>query len=236
MARSITTRRPLWVEEVDFGDGTIGLRDRRNAGRLRAAGEPRTGRGLQGRARRVAASTTARIWATTSRYSGTVAAALEAIVLGLPGIAVSQQSSARELDFTVGRRVRLRHGGDVHRAARGRARERAAAGGHAAQHQRPGRHPDGRRGRASSASASTATSWRWSTRRTAGRRLYRIYGDASYERDETGTDLAAVAQGKIAVTPIHFDLTDRERPRRARALRPGAADRAGGRGGRRRRR
>jgi 5'-nucleotidase len=44
----------------------------------------------------------------------------------------------------------------------------------------------------------------------AGRRLYRIYGDASYERDETGTDLAAVAQGKIAVTPVHFDLTDRE--------------------------
>jgi len=23
-ARSITTRRPLWVEEVDFGDGTVG--------------------------------------------------------------------------------------------------------------------------------------------------------------------------------------------------------------------
>ncbi len=22
-ARSITTRRPLWVEEVDFGDGTV---------------------------------------------------------------------------------------------------------------------------------------------------------------------------------------------------------------------
>ena len=22
--RSITTRRPLWVEEVDFGDGTVG--------------------------------------------------------------------------------------------------------------------------------------------------------------------------------------------------------------------
>ena len=37
-----------------------------------------------------------------------------------------------------------------------------------------------------------------------------IYGDVSYARDETGTDLAAVAQGKIAVTPIHFDLTDRE--------------------------
>src|SRR5919112_4572524 len=24
MARSITTRRPLWVEEIDFGDGTLG--------------------------------------------------------------------------------------------------------------------------------------------------------------------------------------------------------------------
>jgi 5'-nucleotidase len=43
-----------------------------------------------------------------------------------------------------------------------------------------------------------------------GRRQYRIYGDASYDRRETGTDLAAVAQGKIAVTPIHFDLTDKE--------------------------
>ncbi|HET8979210.1 MAG TPA: 5'/3'-nucleotidase SurE, partial [Solirubrobacteraceae bacterium] len=43
-----------------------------------------------------------------------------------------------------------------------------------------------------------------------GRRQYRIYGDASFERDETGTDLAAVAAGRIAVTPIHFDLTDRE--------------------------
>ena len=36
MARSITTRRPLWVEEVDFGDGTVGYAYRRHAGRLRA--------------------------------------------------------------------------------------------------------------------------------------------------------------------------------------------------------
>jgi 5'-nucleotidase len=40
-----------------------------------------------------------------------------------------------------------------------------------------------------------------------GRRQYRIYGEADYERDEAGTDLAAVAAGLIAVTPIHFDLT-----------------------------
>jgi 5'-nucleotidase len=40
-----------------------------------------------------------------------------------------------------------------------------------------------------------------------GRRQFRIYGEADYERDEIGTDLAAVARGLIAVTPIHFDLT-----------------------------
>ena len=42
----------------------------------------------------------------------------------------------------------------------------------------------------------------------SSRRQYRIYGDApDYERQE-GTDLAAVADGRVAVTPIHFDLTD----------------------------
>ena len=40
-ARSITTRRPLWVEEVDFGDGTRRLRDRRHAGGLRALRDAR---------------------------------------------------------------------------------------------------------------------------------------------------------------------------------------------------
>ena len=36
-------------------------------------------------------------------YSGTVAAALEGIVLGIPAIAISQQSAAREMDFRSGR-------------------------------------------------------------------------------------------------------------------------------------
>ena len=41
------------------------------------------------------------------------------------------------------------------------------------------------------------------------RRRYWIYGSDPGYRDEPGTDLAAVAAGRIAVTPIHFDLTDR---------------------------
>ena len=41
-------------------------------------------------------------------YSGTVAAALEGVVLGLPAIAVSQQSIKREMDFRLGRHFDFR--------------------------------------------------------------------------------------------------------------------------------
>ncbi|MFM8791930.1 MAG: 5'/3'-nucleotidase SurE, partial [Solirubrobacterales bacterium] len=41
------------------------------------------------------------------------------------------------------------------------------------------------------------------------RRQYEIYGyDASFE-DDKGSDLNAVNEGLISVTPLHFDLTDR---------------------------
>ncbi len=41
-----------------------------------------------------------------------------------------------------------------------------------------------------------------------GRRRYRIYGDEPGYHHEDGTDFAAIADGQIAVTPLHFDLTD----------------------------
>ena len=41
-----------------------------------------------------------------------------------------------------------------------------------------------------------------------GRRRYEIYGWKPGYEDAEGTDLSAVAAGRIAVTPIHFDLTD----------------------------
>ena len=37
----------------------------------------------------------------------------------------------------------------------------------------------------------------------------RSTGSAPGFEDEAGTDLAAVARGRIALTPVHFDLTDR---------------------------
>ena len=209
MARSITTRRPLWVQEVDFDDGTVGYAtDGTPVDCVRLA---RLGLVEGFEAELVVSGINhGSNLGDDITYSGTVAAALEAIVLGLPGIAVSQQSSALELDFRAGSRLRVHRRRGLHGAAGRRARERSAAARDAAEHQRARLPTRGGRGRARSASASTATSSRWSTRRPAAARLYRIYGDASYERDETGTDLAAVAKGKIAVTPIHFDLTDRE--------------------------
>src|SRR5256714_15576032 len=101
MARTITTRRPLWVQEVDFDDGTVGYAtDGTPVDCVRLA---RLGL-IEGFEAEVVVSgiNHGSNLGDDITYSGTVAAALEAIVLGLPGIAVSQQSNARELDFTSG--------------------------------------------------------------------------------------------------------------------------------------
>jgi 5'-nucleotidase len=47
-----------------------------------------------------------------------------------------------------------------------------------------------------------------------GRRRYEMYGFEPSFEDEEGTDLAAVARGKISLTPVHFDLTDRRNMKR----------------------
>jgi 5'-nucleotidase len=208
MARSITTRRPLWVKEVDFGDGTVGYAtDGTPVDCVRLA---RLGL-IEGFEAEIVVSgiNHGSNLGDDITYSGTVAAALEAIVLGLPGIAVSQQSSALELDFTSGR------GFDFTAAAAFAARLVAELEdvplptGTLLNVNVPGAHPEGvevaRLGKRVYRDELALVD-----QAGTDRRLYRIYGDASYERDETGTDLAAVAAGKIAVTPIHFDLTDRD--------------------------
>src|SRR5437764_2672752 len=101
MARSITTRRPLWVQEVDFDDGTIGYAtDGTPVDCVRLA---RLGLIEGFKAELVVSGINhGSNLGDDITYSGTVAAALEAVVLGLPGIAVSQQSRALELDFRGG--------------------------------------------------------------------------------------------------------------------------------------
>src|ERR1700734_1695435 len=98
MARSITTRRPLWVEEVEFSDGTVGYAtDGTPVDCVRLA---RLGLVEDFEADLVVAGINhGANLGDDITYSGTVAAALEGVVLGIPAIAVSQQSKARALDF-----------------------------------------------------------------------------------------------------------------------------------------
>jgi 5'/3'-nucleotidase len=207
MARSITTRRPLWVEEIDFGDGTIGFAtDGTPVDCVRLA---KLGL-IRGFSADIVVSgiNHGSNLGDDITYSGTVAAALEAIVLGLPGIAVSQQSSALEFDFRQGT------GFDFSVAAGFTARLVAELEnvplpqGTLLNINVPGGSPNG-----VEVAALGKRVYRDELALVdesgANRRLYRIYGDASYERDEVGTDLAAISKGRIAVTPIHFDLTDR---------------------------
>ncbi len=211
MARSITTRRPLWVQEVDFEDGTVGYAtDGTPVDCVRLA---RLGivEGFEAELV-VAGINHGSNLGDDITYSGTVAAALEAIVLGLPGIAVSQQSRARELDFRVGRQF------EFSAAARFTARlvteleSVPLPEGTLLNINVPGADPAGvevaRLGKRVYRDELALISQDDDPSRP--RKQYRIYGDASYERDETGTDLAAVAKGLIAVTPIHFDLTDHD--------------------------
>src|SRR3954452_17896722 len=106
MARSITTRRPLWVEEVDFGDGTVGYAtDGTPVDCVRLA---RLGL-IEGFEADVIVSgiNHGANLGDDMTYSGTVAAALEGIVLGLPALAVSQQSHRRPLDCRGGGQYQL---------------------------------------------------------------------------------------------------------------------------------
>jgi 5'-nucleotidase len=207
MARSITTRRPLWVQEVDFGDGTVGYAtDGTPVDCVRLA---RLGL-IEGFVAElvVAGINHGSNLGDDITYSGTVAAALEAIVLGLPGIAVSQQSAAMELDFRVTDAFDFGAAAAFTASLVEELESVPLPKGTLLNINVPGGEPTG---------VEVAVLGKRIYRdelalvdeRAGGRRLYRIYGDASYERDEVGTDLAAVEQGKIAVTPLHFDLTDR---------------------------
>jgi 5'-nucleotidase len=100
-ARSITTRPPLSVEEVELDDGAIAYAtdgtpvDCVRFGDLGLVGERPD--------LIVSGINHGSNLGDDITYSGTVAAALEGIVLGIPAIAISQQGSAQEMGFVPGR-------------------------------------------------------------------------------------------------------------------------------------
>ena len=208
MARSITTRRPLWVQEVEFGDGTIGYAtDGTPVDCVRLA---RLGL-IDGFDAQLVVSgiNHGSNLGDDITYSGTVAAALEAIVLGLPGIAVSQQSGALELDFRQGAAFDFSVAASFTARLVADLRSVPLPSGTLLNINVPGTQPVGvevtRLGKRVYRDELSLVE-----EGSSGRRLYRIYGEASYDPEETGTDLEAVAAKKIAVTPLHFDLTYHE--------------------------
>jgi 5'-nucleotidase len=207
-ARSITTRQPLWVEEVDFGDGTSGFAtDGTPVDCVRFASlglvefEPEL---------IVSGINHGSNLGDDITYSGTVAAALEGIVLGIPAVAVSQQAYPARVDHW----DRLEWDReDFEQAAAFAARlveeleqvpmpEATLLNINCPAGEIKGARPC-RLGKRIYRDRLELTE-----EEEGGRRRYHIYGDQHGYHHEQGTDFAAVTDGYIAVTPLHFDLTD----------------------------
>jgi 5'-nucleotidase len=206
-ARSITFREPLTVEEVEFGDGTTGFATSGtpvDCVRFAALGlidfEPEL---------IVSGINHGANLGDDITYSGTVAAAFEGIMLGLPAIAVSQQADHGELDFRAGSAW-----------SRDGFEQAAAFVARMVEELQEVPMPEGTLLNVNSPAreASGACACRLGkriyrdrmelTEEEDGRRRYRIYGDNPSYHHEDGTDFAAIAEGLISVTPLHFDLTD----------------------------
>jgi 5'-nucleotidase len=205
-ARMITTRRPLWVQEVPFDDGTVGYAtDGTPVDCVRLA---RLGL-IDGFEADLVVSgiNHGSNLGDDITYSGTVAAALEGLLLGIPGIAVSQQSTAREMDFRLGSRFTF----DVAAEFTARVVEELddvpLAEGTLLNVNVPAGDPDG-----VEVTKLGKRIYRDELKLHAededGGRRYWIYGADPGFHDDPGTDLAAIHAGRIAVTPLHFDLTD----------------------------
>jgi 5'-nucleotidase len=206
-ARSITFSEPLTVEEIEFGDGTTGFATSGtpvDCVRFAVLGliefEPEL---------IVSGINHGANLGDDITYSGTVAAAFEGIMLRLPAIAVSQQADHGELDFRAGS------------AWSDEGFEQAAAFvGRLVEELEGVPMPEGTllNVNTPACEARGVRACRLGKRiyhdrmeladEEDGRRRYRIYtGQPSYH-DEEGTDFAAIADGYISVTPLHFDLTD----------------------------
>ncbi len=191
--RAVTLHDPIWVEEFEFGDGTTGFATDGtpvDCVRFAALGL------IEGPPELIVSGINhGANLGDDITYSGTVAAALEGIMLNIPAVAVS-----------------LVRGGDFLPLATFVARLVDELD-EVPMPDRTLLNVNGPGGDVKGASACRLGKRVYNdkmelTEEEAGRRRYRLYGqEPSYEH-EAGTDFAAIAEGLIAVTPIHFDLTD----------------------------
>jgi 5'-nucleotidase len=206
-ARSITTRSPLSVKEVEFGDGARGFAtDGTPVDCVRFADL-----GLLGERPDLIVSgiNHGANLGDDITYSGTVAAAFEGIVLGTPAIAISQQSDRREMDFRFGRSFDFEIAagflaGLVHRLA-----DEGMPEGTLINVNCPAGEPTGVEVTHLGKRLYNDELKLVDEDSEDGKRRYEIYGFEPSFEDEEGSDLSAIANGRVSVTPVHFDLTDR---------------------------
>jgi 5'-nucleotidase len=207
-ARMITMDRPLWVEEIEFGDGTSGFA---------TEGSPVdcvrfATLGLLDFVPELIVSGINHGFnlGDDITYSGTVAAALEGIVLGIPAIAVSQQAVAGRMDSWVAGEWEPEH-----------FKQAAAFTARMVEELERVPMPDATllnvncpAGDVKGARACRLGKRIYNDTLTleeedeGGRRRFHIYSNELGFHEEEGTDFAAVGAGLVAVTPLHFDLND----------------------------
>jgi 5'-nucleotidase len=200
-ARSITMSSPLWVEEVALADGSRAFA---------TDGTPvdcvRMGAlGLLDRPPDLIVSgvNTGANLGDDITYSGTVAAAFEGIMLDIPAVSVSAEGFCDTYDLEVAAAVATRVAG-VFLEAGFPARTLLNVNV-------PHRSWEELGGIRITTLGKRIYGDQVKLQSRAGRRsFYLIYGDDLSYHDEPDTDFAAVAEGFVSVTPIHFDLTSRD--------------------------
>jgi 5'-nucleotidase len=200
-ARSITMRAPLWVEEVPLPDGSIAHATDGtpvDCVRLAALGFLErlphlivSGVNLSGNL------------GDDVTYSGTVAAAFEGIMLGIPSVAVSADGYHEGYDLRVPAYVTRR------------LVELVLAHGFPADTLLNVNCPDLAWERLACMRVTTLGKRIYGDRvqlqeSHGPRRRYFVYGDDLSYHHEVGTDFDAVGDGCVSVTPMHFDLTARD--------------------------
>ena len=204
-ARSITVRSPLSVQELEFEDGDRGhATDGTPVDCVRFAAV-----GLVGeRPDLIVSGINHGVnLGDDVTYSGTVAAALEGVILGIPAIAVSQQSIDQEMGYTPRRHYDFALAARFTAATVGEIMEHPMPDRTLLNINVPGTEPEGvdvtRLGRRLYRDELQEVE----SHVEDGRRHYRIYGYEPGLDDEPGTDIGAIARRRIAVTPLHLDLT-----------------------------
>jgi 5'-nucleotidase len=204
-ARSITTRSPLTVEEVEFGDGDRGFAtDGTPVDCVRFAELGLLG----GRPDLIVSGINhGANLGDDITYSGTVAAAFEGIVLGIPAVALSQQSSGGGMGYVSGQfefDLAAAFTAELVRRLITEPMPPATL----INVNCPAGEPTGIEVTKLGKRLYNDELKLVGEDSENGRRRYEIYGWQPGFEDEEGTDLSAVSQGRISVTPIHFDLTD----------------------------